>query len=120
MREIKFRGKRIDSGEWIYGYYVKDPQWNHRIYLKPFEDASSNTYYFVDLKTVGQFIGLTDKNNNEIYEGDILCVSRLENSKHKVRGVIEWRAETASYTLFSPRDAFEIIGNIFDNPELLK
>lgn len=43
-REIKFRGQRADNGLWVYGYYVKDPQGNHRMYLQPFAEASSNSY----------------------------------------------------------------------------
>ena len=69
MREIKFRGKRIDNGQWVYGDVA-------RIYpagkIIGIHDWFSRRIYEIDPETIGQYTGLKDKNGKEIYEGDIL------------------------------------------------
>lgn len=120
-REIKFRAKALD-GPWEYGeLHLKNCRHPH-IHT----DARATIY--IDPKTVGQFTGLHDKNGKEIYEGDI--VSDIKG-KMKVDG--EWVDQTEifaveyhgaafniSHLSLVSNDSVEVIGNIHDNPELLK
>jgi hypothetical protein len=116
-REIKFRGQRIDNDEWVYGYYVKDPKGNHRIYYKPFEEASSNTYHFVKPETVGQFIGLYDSFNNEVYDNDVLISSYsrdmsgrdIVNTEQVIEYEIKPHSGEAGYEILFPERS-KVIG----------
>lgn len=118
MREIKFRGKRLDNGEWVYGGII-------------FIDGGEPHIFCnyggveVDPATVGEYAGLKDKNGKEIYEGDILT------DEFESIGVVEWRdgafvVNFADFDIYQIADCFDdsyqmwSIGNIHDNPELLK
>jgi uncharacterized phage protein (TIGR01671 family) len=131
MREYKFRGKRIDNGEWVYGYYfIEERDIEDGIIWRDIPQIQQRygdhfQYFDVDLATVGQYTGLHDKNGREIFEGDIVkCI----NYHGEVIGHIDYEGSlyylacSSGYSdeyLFNCKD-FEVIGNIYDNPELLK
>lgn len=125
MREILFRGKRTDNGEWVQGYPCRYG-WigKEKDYIIP--DYASALYTAeVDPETIGQYTGLTDMNGNKIFDGDIVWSDYEEE-----RGVVQWDDDTAKFIItFSTftvdfdsicGGAFEIIGNIYDNPELMR
>lgn len=113
MREILFRGKRKDNGEWVEGFYLF---------------TSENTYpVIIDMKccshiiipeTVGQYTGLKDKNGTKIFEGDI--VRRCDNVERVFyNGGGFSPFAIPGWECTPDADECEIIGNIHDNPELL-
>ena len=142
MREILYRGKCINDDDicicgWADGYYVRlrDPfkkRDSHRIYTGFAECDCGDFYgdwYEVDPKTVCQFTGLFDKNGERIYEGDILD-HIIQKDVLTNRGVVVWDGENARWALqlntmkpcfymYNP-ETVEIVGNIYDNPELLR
>jgi uncharacterized phage protein (TIGR01671 family) len=122
-REIKFRGKRIDNGEWVYGSLVLYPALEHPIIIcKKHKHGDQVNEVQVKRETVGQYTGLKDKHGKEIYEGDILKVKL--NYEEAEMGVVNWCASTGSYNwvryyLHEVLHESEIIGNIHENPEPL-
>ena len=132
MREILFRGKRIDNGEWVEGNFCMDAI--EQLYgcntgmdgfIRRFNPAIHKSNMFeVDRETVGQFTGFTDRNGVKIFEGDIVHVKAC--SCCFTGYVIYWPEEAryACKTKFGIRYAicarveFKVVGNIYDNPEL--
>lgn len=131
MREILFRGKRTDNGEWIEGYYFRSEQL-HFIILSnstgSFNQgvccAHIDYCYNVLPETVGKHTGLADKNKHPVFEGDII--------KYDGRyGKVVYWPKYAKFIVVFPDwftdfgyhlmpEYFEVVGNIFDNAELLK
>lgn len=122
MRKIKFRGKSLETDDWVYGYLADGNlicTWDNR-----------RNAHEVLSTTVGQFTGLTDKAGREIYEGDIVATGS------GFYGVIKW-SKYGYFYIHSDGDKedpldyatlgymlrqydFEVVGNIHDNPELMK
>lgn len=141
-REILFRAKKVDGGEWVYGYIVK----KHGLYflydIKNSDTCRQNNY-LVEEDTICQYTGLTDKNGKQIFEGDILrgfqypfchdgeynyyaeiifadCSFMTYTHKNPlscVRGISDGNTELMECWV---SEDWEVIGNIYDNPELLE
>lgn len=162
MREILFRGK----SNWTYGS-VKEGDWLYSMTIAPhcYSDNKITSYYIgggnnsIDAKTLGQYTGLTDKNGNKVFEGDIVVIDHTirtyswdeipETYKprrshsvgwndihgeliYKRNYAVEWKEKDARWILRNGSDQHDlreiflhfhngvVVGNIHDNPELLK
>lgn len=135
MREILFRGKRVDNGEWIEGYYTNiGKEWHYILTGKLIIGLTGMGFEREEVipETVGQYTGLTDNNGERIWEGDIvrckqergnegICVVREFNGSFLVCPITGNLLEMTLYSYwYNDYDLVEIIGNETDNPELLK
>lgn len=142
--EIKFRGKRADTGEWVYGNLLKlesgfftdnkdkayewyiipaitNGSWNKNNLMLKFISPC----FEVIPETVGQYTGLKDKNDEEIYGGDIakvmdMTLAVVRYSENRGAYYLECENKIGDVGLICQYDTIEVIGNIYDNPELLQ
>ena len=133
MREILFKAKRIDSGEWVEGYYQKRYYFlgNEEHLIFHADSYKVWEYAEIDPETLCQFTGICDKNGNRIWENDILMAHLDESYPEDVTyetvewGVAGWVGHEANSIGRQYLDEFdtkyyEVVGNTFDNPELLQ
>lgn len=144
MREILFRGKRKDNGEWVEGYYLEldkttycfeedyknnpDNTQHYIVHEEMTDWGLPNKYVRTDVipETVGQYTGLMDRNGKKIFENDII---KYGDTLHKVVfenrfgnayfGIVMSKNAVWNFSLLVPTDKMFVIGNIFDNPELI-
>ena len=140
-REVLFRGKRVDNGEWIEGFFAKS---GDKTFILIDNDIAVGYVAMKEViaETVGQFTDLTDKNGKKIFEGDIVCIRYrtgeiccsgdvqfsygvygaewLENKKDK--SMVGGWGQLHNLRRFDDDiiNDIEVIGNIYDNPELLE
>ena len=136
MREILFRGKRIEDGQWVEGHY-HFANW----YLPTSMEIVDRTHHIlqigrgdadkIDPETVGQFTGLTDKNGKKIFEGDVVLYPWNDQDKPErftikfkygqfVASPVKENEDYWDFMVGGYSKEMEIIGNIHDNPELLE
>ena len=135
MREILFRAKRIDNGEWVEGFYVNRFVVNEEIEHLIFWRKSYTVWEYakIDPETLCQFTGSNDKNGNRIWENDIVSFIDMTSTEsgyceRNCFGRVAWDIEEACFYVTDrlSSESWEVlqdcyaVGNIFDNPELLK
>lgn len=131
MRQILFRGKRVDNDEWVVGDLIHRQIWSTQLTIIRVSDDGFEHYeeYEVKPETVGEFTNLTDKNGNKIFEGDIVK-SCFRSDADKEPMTVEFRIERGGWFPFACGDgcgcceedtylpiSVEVIGNIHDNKE---
>lgn len=132
MREILFKAKRVDNGEWAEGCLVIDHS-RSSLFEYRMRPVESGALYAppINPETICQFTGLCDKNGNKIWENDILMAhldesypedATYETVEWGVAGFVTREANSTDRQYLNEFDTkhFEVVGNIFDNPELLQ
>lgn len=138
MREILFRAKRIDNGEWVEGFYVKCRKYDYILPIfNEFEqfhgyDDRYDEWVEIDPETLCQYTGKTDETRKKIYEKDIVGFTDLTStesgySEHSCVGEVVWDKEECCFHVtnrlssesWEVLDECKVVGNVFDNKELL-
>ena len=141
MREILFKAKRKDNGEWVEGLLWKKKYKSNKIFISCFPDEDDNEEaYVVDANTICQYTGLTDKNGNKIWENDVCqyteadeCGIRMDSFVVRYGRKVElFRIDIGFFAEWIKNSYYrcdlgfwvenrniEVIGNIIDNPELI-
>lgn len=140
MREILFKAKSKDNGEWIYGYPMRHPQaaqvgpyepyWN--MFVPPADPEDSGGVFDIDPDTLCQYTGKSDEDGKKIFEGDIVGFIDFYStesgySESSCLGEVIWSKEECCFHVtnrlsaesFEVLDECKVVGNIFDNPELV-
>lgn len=149
MREIKFRGKNIDDGNWIYGTYEYfDENHGYPVQREYRKYHCIKHYVFMDfgiagweddeiaVYTLGQYTGLKDWDEKEVFEGDIIQYL-YDGCDENDQYIVEWDEENLQFAFKNTKKeeymaledmydcdygkhSIRVIGNIYDNPELIK
>ena len=141
MREILFKAKRIDNGEWVEGYVFDDGFVDSKrmfvggLVIMDYKGTANDrwevgtAFYEVDPNTICQYTGLTDKNGNKIWENDVVnypleeCCGKITWNDYEAMFIFDVLLEDGCFEeeyLYDFANYLEVIGNMFDNPELIK
>lgn len=116
MRQILFKAKRVDNGEWIEGYYFYNPNIDKHFV----HNWLSGGLVEVDSDTICQYTELTDKNGNKIWENDVVDIKHYAENAHEVKWGYGGFHVGINGLLCHYNTVCEVIGNVFDNADLLK
>ena len=138
MRDILFRGKRVENGEWVYGSLIKLRIGDFIVdeeNTRPLVGCGEYDFNFkstvVKSDSVSEFTGLIDKNDKKIFEGDIV-IDKYDCERFGFVGVVEYVKGRSAFEIVNKKhpdyvvnlgsriNSVKVIGNIHDNPELLK